>query len=455
MGLAIAKAQKSAHPTMIDDYDDDEIDVDTPVKIQNIHIDGASRTQPSLITSQLEDLFNAKTFNELIDQAYNAKLRLQRLGVFNGIEVFIDVCRQESSSPEALDVYFIVNESKWLTANAGTNVGNNEGNMVFGGRLNNLRGSAESLHMDFSFGTKSSSAHELSYSKCLFKNPDCKLSGKLYNASAEFPYCFFKQKCQGLESVLAVPSPLGIHSLRYDGQWRENYDVTLGAPFVIREQAGHVIKSSIQHTLTSDGRDDQLLPTKGNLLKHILEFSGLGGNVKYLKSELEIQLNKELMEDIILGVSFQAGAVKSLSGSETFINDRFFLGGPLSVRGFKMKGIGPRVKDVALGADAFWAAGMHLYTPLPFRPGRGGFGDLFRVHLFANAGNSQNLELNSNRSNEMNKLITEARWSYGIGLMMMLGGIARLEVNYCVPKNAKTSDGVNPGLQVGVGMNFL
>lgn len=44
-----------------------------------------------------------------------------------------------------------------------------------------------------------------------------------------------------------------------------------------------------------------------------------------------------------------------------------------------------------LGGEAYWAGGLHLYTPLPFRPGMGGFGDLFRTHFFLNAGNLCNL----------------------------------------------------------------
>lgn len=44
-----------------------------------------------------------------------------------------------------------------------------------------------------------------------------------------------------------------------------------------------------------------------------------------------------------------------------------------------------------LGGEGYWAGGLHLYTPLPFRPGKGGFGDLFRTHFFLNAGNLCNL----------------------------------------------------------------
>lgn len=43
------------------------------------------------------------------------------------------------------------------------------------------------------------------------------------------------------------------------------------------------------------------------------------------------------------------------------------------------------LSDDALGGDMFWSLGLHLYTPLPFRPG--GLAERFRTHVFATAGN--------------------------------------------------------------------
>jgi hypothetical protein len=43
--------------------------------------------------------------------------------------------------------------------------------------------------------------------------------------------------------------------------------------------------------------------------------------------------------------------------------------------------------------QAYWAGGLHLFTPLPFSPGKGGFGDLFKTHIFINAGNLGNVYL--------------------------------------------------------------
>ena len=32
------------------------------------------------------------------------------------------------------------------------------------------------------------------------------------------------------------------------------------------------------------------------------------------------------------------------------------------------------------------------------------------------------------------------RWSYGAGIVLRIGGIARLELNYCVPVRAQSGD---------------
>lgn len=55
-----------------------------------------------------------------------------------------------------------------------------------------------------------------------------------------------------------------------------------------------------------------------------------------------------------------------------------------------MRGCGPRTNGDFIGGDAYWAVALHLYTPLPFRPGCNGIGDLFKLHGFINGGNVSN-----------------------------------------------------------------
>lgn len=166
-----------------------------------------------------------------------------------------------------------------------------------------------------------------------------------------------------------------------------------------------------------------------------------------------------------------------------------------------------------LGGEAYWAGGLHLYTPLPFRPGMGGFGDLFRTHFFLNAGNLCNLNYGEilktfascwvllrpwhlgviynckliyfepflvkltfttlgvhvvrtficssceymfrfplwlrsyvclcsgeGPQAHLKKLAECIRWSYGLGIVLRLGNIARLELNYCIPMGVQSGD---------------
>lgn len=65
--------------------------------------------------------------------------------------------------------------------------------------------------------------------------------------------------------------------------------------------------------------------------------------------------------------------------------DKYFLGGPLSLRGFKNRGAGPHSDDCSLGNDVYWLAGAHLYTPLPFLHKNKKLNWL-KTHSFANIG---------------------------------------------------------------------
>ena len=111
--------------------------------------------------------------------------------------------------------------------------------------------------------------------------------------------------------------------------------------------AGETIKNSFSHTVIHDKRDDTLLPTNGYLLKSTQEFAGFGGgDVRYLKATAETQYIKtfsKLWPRTHFVYGGRGGVLWSLEkGAMTRITDRFFLGGPTDVRGFREFGIGPK-----------------------------------------------------------------------------------------------------------------
>ncbi|KAL5006426.1 hypothetical protein ScPMuIL_015232 [Solemya velum] len=210
------------------------------------------------------------------------------------------------------------------------------------------------------------------------------------------------------------------------------------------------------HSFVRDKRDDKILPTTGTLLKVVQEYAGLGGDVGFVKNDFEFQVNKSFFWDTVVQMSLAGGIMKSLDPSKDVkINDKFFLGGPLTLRGFNLKGVGPHSEGNALGADAYWLGALHLYTPLPFRPGKGGFGELFRTHLFINAGHLGSVSSDKTPKENLWQLVETMRWVYGGGIVLRMGKIARLELNYVVPMSVQKGDSVNPGLQFGIGLTFI
>ena len=70
----------------------------------------------------------------------------------------------------------------------------------------------------------------------------------------------------------------------------------------------------------------------------------------------------------------KGGVVFPFGGDEVRINDKFYLGGPLSLRGFRIRGLGPATKSKvlisssdleaeSLGGEIYMLANIHLMTP--------------------------------------------------------------------------------------------
>nr|XP_005988690.2 PREDICTED: sorting and assembly machinery component 50 homolog [Latimeria chalumnae] len=410
------------------------------VVVQHVHVDGLSRTKDDLLLFEIADVFKAKNLIEVMKRSHEARERLLRLGIFKQVEVLIDTSQGEDAVPNGLDVTFDVTELRRLTGSYNTMVGNNEGSMVLGLKLPNLLGRAEKLTFQFSYGTKETS-YGLSFFKPQPGHFDRNFSLNLYKVTGQFPWSSLRESDRGISAEVSFPIWKTNHTLKWEGVWRELGCLARTASFAIREESGHSLKSSLSHAMVIDTRNSTILPKRGALLKINQELAGYcGGDVSFLKEDFELQLNKKLLWDSVLSTSLWGGILVPIGYTASSIADRFYLGGPTSVRGFSMYSIGPQSEGDYLGGEAYWAGGVHLYTPLPFRPGRGGFGDLFRTHFFLNAGNLCNLNYGEGPRAHLQKMAECIRWSYGAGIVLKLGNIARLELNYCIPMGVQSGD---------------
>eukprot|EP00158_Paraphelidium_tribonemae_P003106 Partr_v1_DN25890_c1_g1_i2_m2619 putative Sorting and assembly machinery component 50 len=152
--------------------------------------------------------------------------------------------------------------------------------------------------------------------------------------------------------------------------------------------------------------------------------------------------------------SLKFGYAESIGSDSLPFAERFHMGGPLDIRGFKIRGIGPRAPALygqrgdALGGNAYAAFGLSLFTPVPFL---GRFPSL-KLHAFYNSG----FLANDVKVSELERTISNSVFSQTVGMGVCLKtDMCRVEANYVHPISFSRSDQLAGRFQLGVGIDFL
>jgi outer membrane protein insertion porin family len=150
---------------------------------------------------------------------------------------------------------------------------------------------------------------------------------------------------------------------------------------------GPVMVSLVGYTLAYNTLDNNKSPTSGVYAEFKQDFAGLGGDVNFVRSNIEARTYYEVLPDIVGVLKLQGGHVTGWGGRDLRMLDHFFMG-PNLVRGFAPAGIGPRDMTIgttndALGGSLYWGASVEFQTPLYFLPKEIGI----KLAAFADAGN--------------------------------------------------------------------
>lgn len=101
--------------------------------------------------------------------------------------------------------------------------------------------------------------------------------------------------------------------------------------------------SSLGYSLSYDDRDNRIRPTRGQRLLLSQDVAGLGGSVNYVRTRLDADKYWRIgRSNFILNLGVEAGHITGWGGDNIRLTDRFFLGEP-QMRGFDIRGVGPRV----------------------------------------------------------------------------------------------------------------
>ncbi|KAI9661022.1 MAG: hypothetical protein M1821_009349 [Bathelium mastoideum] len=473
-----------------------------PVTISSVSVLGAPHTRRGF----LERIFNPilsinksqpYTLDEAIAEIGNTAGKLDRFGIFKSpISVYIDKPDQTdpNTSPTDLAVFLSAHERGKYTIKTGTEAGHAEGSAYLNVVLRNIFGGAEALNANASLGTRTRSAYSAFFDTPILSNPNLNFEiGALANNTLK-PFASHEELLRAASARLRYTTPSGRHrhELSYHGAWRQLTGLAERASPTVRADAGDSFKSSLSHAWTRDTRDLPLLPSRGTLLRAVTELAGvgpLGGDVAFGKLELDSQAAVPVQlystrdgtywdSGISLTAGLRAGLLYPLAGGygggtaqHSRLNDRFQLGGPTDVRGFRLSGLGPRDGSDAVGGDVYAAGGASILFPFP----RIGRDTPLRLQAFVNGGRLLALrDVRSDAEREkdgergmsnravmqsVKSTVQELRnelpsCAAGVGVVYA-HPVARFELNFSLPLVVRKGEEGRKGLSFGVGISFL
>ena len=392
-----------------------------------------------------------------------------------------------NSTPTDLTAEIPVREKPRLMLSTGAWAGSNDGSVQGQLLLRNIFGGAESLSATAQRGTRTRSAYTAAFDTPILSNPDFRFELSGLASATHKPWASHEELLKGGIARLRYGTKGGHrHELSYGGFWRQITGLPEQASMSVRQDAGDSFKSSVTHSWTRDERDNPLLPTQGTLMKTVAEVAGVGplaGDVAFAKGEAETQVAMPFLSKG-LGMSLTAGLRGGIlyplalgqtplapSAQHSRINDRFTLGGPTDVRGFRLAGLGPRDGEDSIGGDIYAAGGASLYVPFP----RVGKEVPLRLQLFVNGGRllgmpggqstseKQGTSSNQQTASDVGATVRNAvaelgrempSLAAGVGLVYVMP-VARFELNFSLPLLARKGEEARKGLSLGVGISFL
>lgn len=138
-------------------------------------------------------------------------------------------------------------------------------------------------------------------------------------------------------------------------------------------QDNNRLSSIFGYTFGWDRRNDPITPTRGFDVFFSQDFAGVGGDVKYLRTEFQANTYYGIFQNVIASAKIGGGYITGWGGEGVQINDRFFKGSS-TFRGYDNAGIGPRevfdngnggiIRGNALGGNAYGLAVAEVSFPL-------------------------------------------------------------------------------------------
>jgi outer membrane protein insertion porin family len=192
-------------------------------------------------------------------------------------------------------------------------------------------------------------------------------------------------------------------------------DVDDTADSELKDEEGTRLTSAVTFGVTRDSRDVVATPSKGGLTSITLDFAGLGGDSKFVKGIASTAYWKPIWFGHILSGRAEVGYGFGWSHEDLPVFERFYLGGPNSIRSFKARRVSPVDDDGnRTGGTTEVLGNLEYIVPLPFN---------FRVAAFFDIGNVYGFSTKFDLTNTREAAGAGIRWQSPFGPIRVDYGI--------------------------------
>jgi outer membrane protein insertion porin family len=374
-----------------------EVDKGKKVYVGNIEILGNIKTRDNVIRRE----FRLKE-GELFDgsKLKRSKQRLNNLNFFEDVK--IDTHRGQD--PDLIDVLTTVTERPTGSFSVGAGFSSVE-NLIFNTSIaqDNLFGNGQRLSLSAQLSSIRSDFN-LNFTEPRLFDSEISLGVDAFNADQDF-LSFDSQSTGGgirLGKNISEYDSVGLR-YRFDNVEVSGVAAADETEFFKNETR---VTSRIAPTYVHDSRDNFLNPSKG--WRHVVgfELAGLGG-AKFTKSVYEVTYYHPLWGKLVGAAHGRVNYADGYGGEDVPGFERYFMGGPTSLRGFTIEDVGPKDSDGdPIGGNKSLLINLELQYP---------FTKSFRGFVFYDRGNIYGSGFNT-KTTAKNFDLTEMRSSVGAGI---------------------------------------
>ena len=334
-----------------------------PLYVERIEISGNQRTYDYVIRRELK-------ISE--GDALNETYLSQSMRNLRGLNFFSDVKLNtiDGSAPDKKVIQITVSEKPTgsLMFGAGySSVSGFVGSVYI--KENNLLGKGQRVATQFSLGGDQSLVN-IQFTEPSFLSSDVSAGIDIFGNETDLTDdSGYKNKEIGAGLRFGFPLSEDLHLVtKYKYTNNEVYDVPENSSAALTQLEGTRNISEFGYSLRYNTLDNMVSPSNGTLLDFSQDLAGLGGDVKYLRTEISGNYYKDFTNNLVGSISLNMGHIFGLDDQDVLISDAFRNPGTI-LKGFAPSGISPRFTanessdEEAVGGNTYISTSAELTFP--------------------------------------------------------------------------------------------